>query len=185
MDKDRCFYLGRVSKLHGYKGELTLFLDVDDPTRYEKLGSVFVELNGQLVPFFIASFRPGNNNQFYCRFENIDSQERAEQLLGKDLYLPIEMLPKLSGNDFYFHEVIGFSLIEKEKGMIGTIESIIDHGASPIFQVMNPDGKEILLPYLKPFIVRLDRAQKELHYAAPEGLIDLYLQDNHVNDEDE
>jgi 16S rRNA processing protein RimM len=55
MNKDQCFYLGSVAKLHGYKGGLSLYLDVDYPDDYTEMESVFIEINKQLVPFFMES----------------------------------------------------------------------------------------------------------------------------------
>ncbi len=61
MDKADCFHLGYVAKLHGFKGEVSLFLDVTNPSDYEKLENVFIDINGHLTPFFIQSFKLKNH----------------------------------------------------------------------------------------------------------------------------
>jgi 16S rRNA processing protein RimM len=60
MNKADCFHLGYVAKLHGFKGEVSLFLDVTNPEDYETLDALFIEINGQLSPFFVASFKLKN-----------------------------------------------------------------------------------------------------------------------------
>ncbi len=84
------------------------------------------------------------------------------------------MLPKLTGNKFYYHEVIGWQVIDKEKGDIGTIASVIDYPAQALFQIMKND-KEILIPIIDQVIKKVDRDKKTMHIEAPNGLIDLYL----------
>lgn len=52
MQKQDCYLLGTITKAIGYKGELNLFLDTDEPETYQNLESIFVEQHGLLVPFF-------------------------------------------------------------------------------------------------------------------------------------
>ena len=106
MTKDDCFYLGRVTKPWGVKGQLALFLDVDTPEEYAGLDSAFVEVKGRLVPHFFHVDQL-NGNRAVVTFEELTPEE-AQSLVGHDLYLPLDLLPKLEGNKFYFHEVTGF-----------------------------------------------------------------------------
>lgn len=174
MDIKDCFYLGKVTKPWGVKGQMVLFLDVDDPEEYLDLDSAFVEVKGQLVPHFfhIDSL---NGNKAVVTFEELSPAE-AQSLAGRDLYLPLSVLPKLEGNKFYFHEVTGFKVVDSEKGDIGVLEQVIDYPAQPLFQVMK-NGVEILIPIIDEVIDKVDREQKTLFITAPKGLIDLYLDD--------
>ena len=108
------------------------------------------------------------------RIEDLTPQE-AQALAGHDLYLPLDLLPELTGNQFYFHEVTGFKVIDVEKGEIGIIQSIIEYPAQPLFSIMNGD-KEILIPVIDPIIKKVDREQRTITIEAPNGLIDLYLE---------
>lgn len=84
------------------------------------------------------------------------------------------MLPKLTGNKFYFHEVIGFEIEDKQKGIFGKIQSINDSTAQPLFEVLNGDV-EILVPMIDQFLVKVDRENKKIIMDLPDGLIDMYL----------
>lgn len=173
MTQDQCYYLGRITKPFGTKGQVIFFLDVDCPENYADLDSVFVEIKGTLVPYFFH-IDGLNGNKATVTFEDISADEGLN-LVGHDLYLPLELLPKLTGNQFYFHEVIGFRAIDSDKGDIGVIQNIIDYPAQPLFQIMKGDV-EILIPLIDPVIQRLDRKNKIIYISAPNGLIDLYLQ---------
>lgn len=175
MTKDECYYLGRVTKPFGFKGEMVLFLDVDSPDDYATLDSVFVEMKNGLVPYFIKSLRI-NGNKAVVLFEDLTA-EQAAALAGHDMYLPLDLLPKLTGNQFYFHEVKGFRVVDDQYGDVGVIESIIEYPAQPLFQIMN-GTTEILIPVIDQVIKEVDRDNKTIYISAPNGLIDLYMSEN-------
>lgn len=173
MTKDECYRLGKITKPFGVKGQVVFFLDVDSPEEYAELDSAFVEIKNNLVPHFF-SLGNINGNKAIATFEEL-APEEALALVGCDLYLPLDMLPKLTGNQFYFHEVTGFTVIDETYGDIGHIESILEYPAQPLFQIMK-DGTEILIPIIDPVIKKVDREQRTIFIDAPNGLIELYLQ---------
>lgn len=175
MTKDECYYLGRVTKPFGFKGEMTLFLDVDNQDDYAGLDSVFVEMKNGLVPYFIKSIR-FSGNKAIAMFDDL-TPDQAAALAGHDLYLPLDLLPKLTGNQFYYHEVKGFRVVDDQHGDIGVIESIIEYPAQPLFQIMN-GTTEILIPVIDQVIKQVDRENRTIYISAPNGLIDLYMSGN-------
>ena len=174
MDKKDFYFLGKIAKTSGYKGNLMFFFDVDDITPYKDLEAVFIEVSNELIPFAIHFIQVKNNNSAYVRLEDVNSEEEASVLTGCALYLPVSFLPPLTGDKFYYHEVMGYEVIDQETGPIGIIESIIDQGPQDILSIRFK-GKEILLPVSDDIILHVDRKQKKLMVNAPEGLIDIYL----------
>ena len=174
MNKADCFHLGYVAKLHGYKGEVSLFLDVTNPEDYAGLDAVFIDLNGQLTPFFIESFKLKNKGFAAVKFEGVTAEKDARLLLRKSLYLPAQVLPELSGTEFYDHEVVGFTVIDTAFGEVGIIEAVIDLSVNPLLQIMN-GSKEVLIPLIKDLVKSVDREKKILTVTAPQGLIEMYL----------
>jgi 16S rRNA processing protein RimM len=174
MRKEDCFYLGKIAKKFSFKGEVLIYLDTDEPALYENMESVFVEFNKHLVPFFIVNSSLHKNDFLRVRFEDVDNEEEADKILNCAIYLPLSKLPKLEGNKFYFHEVIGFDAEDQRLGNVGKIVSINDTTAQPLFEIMKGDT-EILIPMIDDFIVKIDRENKKVILDTPEGLIDLYL----------
>lgn len=171
-----CFYLGKIVKKYSFKGELLVKLDTDEPEIFKNLESVFISLRNNLIPFFVDSCKLHKSQLLRIKFEDVDSEEDAEALLKSDLYLPLSILPTLSGNKFYYHEVTGFTIIDENFGEVGVIDNINDTGAQELF-VIDRDGIEILIPVNDQFIKKVDREQKQIIVNTPEGLIDLYLED--------
>jgi len=175
MKKADCYHLGYVAKLHGFKGEVSFFLDVTDPNEYTKLDSVFIDINEQLTPFFVQSFQLKPRGFAAVKLEGVDSENDAKVLMRKNLYLPLTELPELTGIQFYDHEVVGFEVIDATFGPVGILETIVDLPVNPLIQIKNSNGKEVLIPFVKNLVQEVDRKNRILKVKAPDGLIAIYL----------
>ena len=174
MRKEECFYLGKVTSKYSFRGEVLIKLDTDEPEIYEQMESVFVELGKNLVPFFIEESRLHKSSLLRVSFEDVDDEAAADHLIGKGVYLPLTMLPQLTGNQFYYHEVIGFTLMDTQHGAIGIIEAVNDSSSQVLFEA-GKDGKQLLIPVTDDIIKKVDRQAKTIYVETPEGLVDLYL----------
>ena len=126
-----------------------------------------------LTPFFVEKL-VCSGDKFFVSIQDVKTVEAASALTGKEVWLPLEMLPKLSGKQFYYHEVKGFMVVDEEKGELGPIAEVIEYPTQAIIQVFK-DNKEILIPILDQVIQKVDRRSKKLYIKAPEGLIEMYL----------
>lgn len=173
MRKEDCFYLGKIAKKFSFKGEVLIYLDTDEPELYENMESVFVAYNNTLVPFFIENSALHKNDFLRVKFEDVSNETQADEIIGREIYLPLSFLPKLEGNKFYYHEVIGFMIEDTNTGNIGEIVAVNDSSAQPLFEVIN-NGQELLIPMIDPFLVKVDRENKKIVMDLPQGLLDIY-----------
>ena len=171
MNKEACFYLGSVVGKYSFKGEVLVKIDSDSPEDYLTLESVFVDSNTGLVPFFIRKCQLHKSSLLRIDFDGETDEVTANNLLKKKIYLPLTSLPPLKGNKPYYHEVIGFIIVEDGKN-IGTIEIIHDQGLQALFEV-NLGNSNALIPIHDDFIVNVDRLSKIITVKLPEGLLDL------------
>ena len=173
MTKNECYELGRITKTHGIKGEVNIWLDVDYPDEYEDLESVFVEVKNELVPYFVEKIliRP---NQTIVQFEDIDTFEKAETLVGASLYLPLDTLAELEEDQFYYHEIVGFQVVDKTLGALGKVNTVYSMQVQDLVS-MEYQSKEVLIPMSDQIVLLADKEAKILHVDLPEGLIDVYL----------
>lgn len=169
------FYLGKILKLHAAKGALLIHLDTDSPENYTELESVFVQMNGQLIPFLIESLEHRHNNNAVVTLADIDSTDQASLLISCELFLPLTMLPPLTGTRFYYHEVKGFNVMDENFGEAGIIEEVLEYPHQAVLRALFK-GKEILIPITDEIILEVNRATRTIRTRAPEGLIDLYLE---------
>lgn len=169
MKKEDCFFLGFVSRKHGYKGHVNIMLET--PAKHNEIAYMFIELNGGLVPFFIDSFRLKKENIGLVKFEDLDSEKEAQKLVGKKVYLPLESLDQNQQNELT--ALIGFQVIDAVHGNIGTVSDILNNNAQDLFQIKNED-QEFLIPIIEKFIQKIEN--NTIFLQTPEGLIDLFLE---------
>nr|WP_299345932.1 ribosome maturation factor RimM [Allomuricauda sp.] len=174
MRKEDCFYLGKIVSKFSFRGEVLVKLDTDEPEIYENMESVFVSMGSNLVPFFIDKCRLHKSALLRIDFEEVKDEATADKLIGSELYLPLDLLPTLTGNQFYFHEVIGFTVIDEAHGNIGVIRAVNDNASQDLFE-LEKDGKQLLIPITDDIISKVDRKKMEIHVKTPEGLVDLFL----------
>lgn len=165
--------MGKIVRTHGVKGDVMIYLDVDDPQRYKKMKSIFIETDEELNSFAISQVII-RDNVAKVHIKGVDDMTKAEGFVKCEVWLPLSKLPKLAENKFYFHEILNFKVIDKTKGEIGIFEKIIDMPQQTIAQIKHGD-KEILVPMIPEFIERVDRDEKILYLDLPDGLVDLYL----------
>lgn len=174
MNKNDFFLFGKIAKCNRKTGQLTLLADVDDASHYENVTLIFLDIDGGLVPFFILELEQRSHNSFLAVLEDYNTPEKAQSLVGLKIFLPLNLLQKNDENHFYFHEIIGFSVKDATKGDIGKINQVLEAPEQDLLRIVYQE-KELLIPVHDKFITKLDRRRKILYINAPEGLIDLYL----------
>ena len=173
MDIDSCYQLGYVIKPHGLKGDISIFIDADEPKAYRNLESVLIQQDKQLVPFFISKIKVSGKKAILS-LEESTGIESAQLLKGSALFLPLSALPELSEDQFYFHEIIGFMVQDKSLGEIGPVTTVYDAGPQDLLAIEHK-GKEVLLPINDETVIKVDKAKMQIFVSMPDGLLDIYL----------
>ncbi|WP_118193604.1 ribosome maturation factor RimM [Albibacterium indicum] len=173
MDHQGYFRIGYFTKTRGLKGELQLFFDFEDPELLE-LDSIYVEIDRQLVPFFVGSYRLQANQTGYFFIDDIDHIDQAKNLVHKSIFLPDDRKPVRNDDEFYMEDLKGFEVIESTHGNLGIIEAIDEYPQQYIATVFF-NSKQVMFPLSDDFITTVDEEKKELYVSLPEGLIDIYL----------
>ncbi len=175
MQVEDCYQLGHITKTHGLQGEVNVWLDVDFPEHYQPLESVFLALPNakNLIPFFIEYIHL-TPQQTIVKFEDTDTLEQAESLLKANLYLPLNTLPALEENQFYYHEIIGFTVHDEQEGALGTVKDVYSANSQDLILMVYKD-QEVLIPLHDDIVRGVDKAKKTVFTHLPEGLLDVYL----------
>ena len=166
MRKKDCFFLGTVVAKYSFKGEVLIKLDTDDPEAYLSLQSFLVEDDSRLIPYFTTKVQLHKTQLLRVSIEDISSEHEANILIGKSVYLPLDQLPKLADDQFYYHEIIGFEVIDSQQGSIGTIKGVNDRSSQVLLEV-EYNNRQILIPLVEKLIQQLDKQQKQLYLTIP------------------
>ncbi|WP_113660546.1 ribosome maturation factor RimM [Pedobacter nanyangensis] len=173
MTKEEAFYIGYVTKTKGLKGELQLYFEFEDYQELD-LDVLFLELNGKMVPFFVASHKLYDNSTGLFYFDDVDHVDKAQPLVKKKAYLPLSKKPVRDDDEFYYTDLKGFIAVDETLGELGEIIEINEYPQQFVATV-NYQNKEILFPLNEDFIVEIDDEENILTLDLPEGLLDIYL----------
>ena len=176
MRVEDCFYIGTVVSKYSFKGEVLLKLDTDEPELYYSIDTLFLDQNKALVPYFVDKSSMHKPGLLRLKLEDVVSEEDANLIVKSKAYLPLSELPALTGNKFYYHEVIGFTVKDKALGDIGVISNVNEQTAQATLEI-DIKGKKALIPIVDDIILSVNRAEKILYVNTPPGLIDLYIED--------
>ncbi len=170
------FPLGKLIKTHGTNGEYILKLSGDFSEKYLNLESVFVEIDKELVPFFIEKIQKRNISNLIIRFDDIISDSRTNLLLGKKVSIKSGKSKSLTGKVFSPEDLIGYTVLDINKGEIGEVQDFMDIPNNQLIEILY-NNTEILMPYNEDVIVDINNKERIIKINSPEGLIDLYLED--------
>jgi 16S rRNA processing protein RimM len=163
--------IGYISKTHGLKGHIILRLNELINIDEDAIKSIFLDINGSQVPYFIEECRP-NNAGYIIKLETIDTVDTSKKLVGKKAFALSDFVLE---NDESLKEFIGYAIIDVKSGNIGNIADVDEKTDNAIIKVIHPSGVEIILPFNDDFIIEIDDDLKTIEFNAPEGLIEMYL----------
>ena len=170
MQKEQCFSLGKITKLHGYKGGLILHIDSSTPQYFKDLESVLLDINQELVPFFLSRKGKLNGKKLLIYLEDVRAED-AHKYVGRKVYLPESMLPKTEEDSYYDKAIIGYTACDGEIE-IGEVVDVVENSSQNLF-IVEKDEQELLIPAVDAFIKSIDSEQKIIYLELPEGLLDL------------
>tara|TARA_B100000963_G_scaffold358751_1_gene384176 strand:- start:14461 stop:14985 length:525 start_codon:yes stop_codon:yes gene_type:complete len=169
MIYDDFFYVGKVVSKFSYKGECLILYDTDSPTDFLMINFIYILENDSLIKYDINKCKLHKNKFFRIKIEDANSDMEIEKFINKKVFLPKKLLPKLSGNAFYYYEIIGFVLKNNDYKTIGKVLSVDDSLKQPIVTIKNKKN-QFLIPLHRDIVIKMDRSKQELILNLAEGL---------------
>jgi len=168
IKKEDVYKIGRLGKAHGVKGEVSFQFD-DDIFDTADADYLILDIDGILVPFFMEEYRFRNDSLALIKFCDVDTQQRASELTGCDVYFPRSIADERA-EGLSLSSLVGFDLIEANgKGKVGTIAAIDDTTQNILFEL--EDGT--LIPASDDLITNIDTTRQQITMQIPEGLLDI------------
>ena len=162
------YKIGRLGKAHGVKGEVSFQFDDDIFDRVDA-DYLVLDIDGILVPFFMEEYRFRSDSVCLVKFCNVDTQQRAQELTGCDVFFPRALaeegdeMPSLS-------MLVGFKIVNNANGKtVGRIAAIDDSTANILFEM--EDG--MLIPANDDLIEVIDAEQQQIKMNIPQGLLEI------------
>jgi len=162
--------LGRISKVHGYEGAVTVKLEKNLIENVPNMESVFLEIEGKPVPFFIQESDYPGGDILRLKFDGYNTMEQANEFTGCRVFLTSGENEEKRADVKTFHN---YSIFLPDNNHVGTISEIIENPGQLLFKIIAPAGKVLLIPFHEDFIVSIDKRKKIIVMDLPEGLLEI------------
>lgn len=180
--------IGAFLKPHGVKGELNAVLDCDSEA-LDSLRCLFIEIEGLIVPFFIASHRSRGSHAELITLADIDSEPKAKPFAGKEIFALSSELSENSvfsegsedsegsegsedSEGFYLSDLEGYAVVA-DGTPIGEVTGFDDSTANVLMFVEDADGRRRAIPVADEFFETVDPDTKTIHLTLPQGILEL------------
>lgn len=165
--------VGKIVNTQGLKGEVRVISQTDFPELRYKKGSVLTLFQDgkQPVELVIKSHRKHKNFDIVS-FEEHPNINDVEKYRDGILKIEKEQVGSLKHNEFYYHEIIGLTVVDEEGNELGKVKEILSPGANDVWVVQRVKKKDVLLPYIESVVKKVDLANEQVIVEIPEGLID-------------
>ncbi len=174
MKKSDLIKIGSILKVNRKTGELTVALRLGADKIPETLKVIFLEIDGEPVPFFPLDEIIVSSEFLRVSLEDYNHPDQAQSFAGADVFVENSLQASNGDHAYTPEQLIGFKVIDKEYGAIGFVDQVVESPMQYILQI-NHNDKEILVPLVEAFILSIDEDNKTIDMDLPEGLIDLYV----------
>jgi len=163
--------LGKIVKLSGYEGAVTVKLERIFSENIPEMESVFVEIDGRPVPFFIQYTEYSGADIIKFKFTGYNSSEKMSDFIGCKVFMTSVLSMESHGEDF--QEIIGFDLFDQTRSLLGKVTEVLSNPGQILLKITSKDKREFLIPLHEDLIISFDRKKKTLVMNIPEGLTEI------------
>ena len=167
-----CILLGTIVKLHGFRGQVVLRLNIIASDKIKEMELVLIEIDGLPVPFFISEYSVRSPESILLNLEDIHNKDKAKELINARVFVRSDTINAIPDQLPDENQLIGYEVIDNKAGSLGILKDIIDIHQNPLFLVLK-GRKEILIPAYQEFILEIDTSNKIILVEVPEGLTEL------------
>ena len=171
LNKENLIFLGTLLKPHGIHGDMILKLNNLHPDNLPEIKSIFIEIEGLIIPFFISQYTDINESSILVGLDDIKSNEEAKKLIGCKIYITKDILDIPDNLHLKSPDLIGYVVIDRKHGNLGKITDFLNITDNPLFKVTGK-GKELMIPAHSDIILKIDNKKKTVTTEVPEGLLD-------------
>jgi 16S rRNA processing protein RimM len=160
---------GIISKPSGLRGEVNIILEPEAGIYIKPDTPLFIEIDGQRVPFFIEEAELVSKDHAIVKFEFIDTLESAREVAGCFLYFDPRQKSRSAGaaNDLSY--LTGYMASDRESGLLGKITDYLPHPMNPVFVIATEKG-ELMVPAVRDFIESISTEEQSVQFILPNGL---------------
>lgn len=164
--------VGKIVNTHALKGEVKVISSSHfEDERFAKGSKLLITRGNQVIKEVEIESSREHKGAFLLKFVGVDTIKDAEQFKNLQLKVDEEYLTELEDGEYYFYEIIGCEVFDRNKNL-GEIIDILQTGANDVWVVKSELGREYLIPYIDDVVKNIDISKKRIDIEAMEGLLD-------------
>ncbi len=160
--KNKYLRVGQIGRAHGVRGDVKVLPLTDDPARYRKLKTAYLERGGDYVPGALDDVRL-QPDAVILHVSGYDTPERAEQLKSAYLCVDRENAVALDEYTYFVADLIGCETFDTAGKAYGKITDVLETGANDVYEIEH--GK-LLVPALKRVLDSVDNTNGRIVFNA-------------------
>ncbi len=170
--------VGHITKPHGTRGELHIWLLTDRPEevfapgRELLLGDEEGAADASSPVVMVEGAREFKRG-LLLKLAGVDSRTEAEALARRYLLAPLDALGPREEGEVFYHELLGATVETVAGAPVGTVREVYELEPAHMLEVEGPDGKRRLVPFTERVVRQVDPEAKRVVIDPPEGLLDL------------
>ena len=159
QENNKKLLVGKINGFFGLQGWVKVFSYTNPRTNILNYSPWSIKVDGNFQSIDITSGRE-QSKTIVAHIKGIDNREDSQRFIGQDIYINKEQLPELTQGEYYWHELIGFDVINKDEERLGTVDYFVETGANDVLVVKGK--KEYWIPYIEPFLVSIDSKNNKI-----------------------
>ena len=163
--------LGRIIKASGYKGAVSVKLEKIFTENIPDMESVFLEVEGRPVPFFISDSEYNGGDIIKLTFEGYGSPDKISEFTGCDVFLTTDIKGELTNEES--GSLDGYKVMLPAGDLLGTVIGVIFNSGQWLLNIESQENKEVLVPFHEDFVLSIDHNKKHIIMEIPEGLSEI------------
>lgn len=157
--------IAKIVSAHGLNGEVKIFPYTDDLSNFKEYKQIYIDGEKlEIISQKIAS------KFIVLKLKGFDYIDDVKRLLNKDVFIDKAQMPSLEEGEYYIHELIAMDVFSEADEFIGTVKDVMETSANHVL-VVDHDGKEALIPFVKAFIKELDLKHRKIKVKLIEGIL--------------
>jgi len=165
MNREPTVVVGRITRPHGLKGELSVLVLSEVDGRFAEGALVYLEDGRALTVESARRHRSG----LLVKFREVGDRTAAERLARTVLVVPESASPELPDGSWWDHQLVGCEVVTESGRSLGTVREVIHTAANDVWSAVSGD-RETLIPALKDVVVSVDTAGKRIVVREVPGL---------------
>ncbi|MDA3780932.1 MAG: PRC-barrel domain-containing protein [Bacteroidales bacterium] len=171
MKKADFIFAGKLLKTGGKKGEVILSFDNGLPKDFLNLGTILIDIDGGLVPFFVEEIKQKSSSTVIVKLEDVDSEIEIKKHINSDFYLSSISNSEIDDNESL--GIQGFEVYDATNILIGKVIDYFYIPNNPIIKILSSQGKEFLIPFNENLIIEFKEDKKKIIMKIPEGIMNI------------